>query len=51
MAKALTRPDILAQLESQGVRARSRHAQRGAPISTATVRWSKFVADHGIKAE
>jgi tripartite-type tricarboxylate transporter receptor subunit TctC len=52
MARALTRPDLLAQLESQGVAPVGGTPQAwGAYLDSERARWSQFVADHGIKAE
>jgi tripartite-type tricarboxylate transporter receptor subunit TctC len=52
MAKALTRADLLAQLDSQGVVPVGGTPQAWAAyLEGERARWSKFVADHGIKAE
>jgi tripartite-type tricarboxylate transporter receptor subunit TctC len=52
MAKALTRSELLAQLEAQGVAPVGGMPQDwGAYLERERVRWSAFVAEHGIKAE
>ncbi len=52
LAKALARADILAQLEAQGVVPVGGTAQAwGEHLDGERSRWSRFVADHGIKAE
>jgi tripartite-type tricarboxylate transporter receptor subunit TctC len=52
MAKALTRRDLIAQLEAQGVVPVGGTPQEwGAYLERERVRWSAFVAEHGIKAE
>lgn len=52
MAKALTRSELIAQLEAQGVVPVGGTPQEwGAYLERERVRWSTFVAEHGIKAE
>jgi tripartite-type tricarboxylate transporter receptor subunit TctC len=52
MAKALTRGELIAQLEAQGVVPVGGTPQEwGAYLERERVRWSTFVAEHGIKAE
>jgi len=52
LAKALLRADLLAQLEAQGVVPVGGTSQAwGGHLEGERARWSKFVADHGIKAE
>jgi tripartite-type tricarboxylate transporter receptor subunit TctC len=52
MAKALMRGDLIAQLEAQGVAPVGGTPQEwGAYLERERVRWSAFVAEHGIKAE
>ena len=52
MAKALTRSELIAQLEAQGVVPVGGTPQEwGAYLERERVRWSAFVAEHGIKAE
>jgi tripartite-type tricarboxylate transporter receptor subunit TctC len=52
MAKSLARPDVLAQLESQGVAPVGGTPQAWATyLDAERARWSKFIAVHGIKAE
>jgi tripartite-type tricarboxylate transporter receptor subunit TctC len=52
MAKALTRRELIAQLEAQGVAPVGGTPQEwGAYLERERVRWSSFVAEHGIKAE
>jgi tripartite-type tricarboxylate transporter receptor subunit TctC len=52
MAKALTRSELIAQLEAQGVAPVGGTPQDwGVYLERERVRWGNFVAEHGIKAE
>jgi tripartite-type tricarboxylate transporter receptor subunit TctC len=52
MATALTRSELIAQLEVQGVAPVGGTPQDwSAYLERERVRWSAFVAEHGIKAE
>jgi tripartite-type tricarboxylate transporter receptor subunit TctC len=52
MAKALTRSELIAQLEGQGVAPVGGTPQEwSAYLERERMRWSTFVAEHGIKAE
>ncbi len=52
MAKALTRRELIAQLEAQGVAPVGGTPQDWAAyLERERARWSAFVAEHGIKAE
>jgi tripartite-type tricarboxylate transporter receptor subunit TctC len=52
MARALTRSELIAQFEAQGVVPVGGSPQEwGAYLERERVRWSAFVTEHGIKAE